>query len=263
MSDDFGTVNIKPGGREREFEALRQQFQRLRNDVDAALRRLDEMSALSAGGGTSPGTRPLVTPIAEPVTDHGAGSWNPPERLSEPDAAGGGSSRALLMVVIGAIVLAAIGYLIWRASSDRKAKAAPQVIEQPATTPAADTADTAPPAPAAATTPAQAAAGGGTSIRITPAVADYGTIRKGTRAVRQFEVANATNAPITIQVARSACRCLYYDYNAKLAPKKKETITVTVDGARAKAGALSEDVAVSSKDDPSATGTLGVRAVIQ
>ena len=28
------------------------------------------------------------------------------------------------------------------------------------------------------------------SIRITPEVADYGTIRKGTRAVRQFEITN-------------------------------------------------------------------------
>ena len=103
------------------------------------------------------------------------------------------------------------------------------------------------------------------SIKIAPAVADYGTIRKGTRAVRQFQITNTTSTPLSISVARSACRCLYYEYDAKtkLPAKGKEALTVTVDGARAKAGALSEDIAVTSKDDPNATGTIGVRAVIK
>jgi hypothetical protein len=266
MSDDFGTVNIRPGGQEREIEALRQQFQRLRGDVDAALRRLDAMTAQPSGA-TAPGNRPLVTPpvtppltplvtpIAEPVTDHGTGTYAAPER--EVAAAPSGAGRLLLMGLIGLAVLAGIGWLIWRASNDRKAKT-PQVVEQPATTPATTGTDTVAPA---ATAPEPAAAA--SSIAIAPAVADYGTIRKGTRAVRQFVVTNSGRTPITIQIARSSCRCLYYDYVAKLTPKKKETVTVTVDGARAKAGALEENIAVSSKEDPNATGTLGVRAVIQ
>jgi hypothetical protein len=49
----------------------------------------------------------------------------------------------------------------------------------------------------------------------------------------------------------------------KLAPKAKEALTVTIDGARAKAGALEEQIAVTSKDDPNANGTIGVRAVIK
>ena len=83
--------------------------------------------------------------------------------------------------------------------------------------------------------------------------------------MRQFEITNLTSTPLSITVARSACRCLYYEYNtkAKLAPKAKEALTVTVDGARAKAGALDESIAVTSKDDPNATGTIGVRAVIK
>ena len=72
-------------------------------------------------------------------------------------------------------------------------------------------------------------------------------------------------SPLSIAVARSACKCLYYEYDAKakLPPKAKEALTVTIDGARAKAGALDEKIAVSSKDDPNATGTIGVRAVIK
>jgi hypothetical protein len=140
------------------------------------------------------------------------------------------------------------------ASSDHKPAA--QVVEQPVSTTNADTA-----APSATPVPVPVAS----SIRIAPEVADYGTIRKGTRAVRQFEITNLTSTPLSFTVARSACRCLYYEYDtkAKLPPKGKEALTVTIDGAKAKAGALDERIAVSSKDDPNATGTIGVRAVIK
>jgi hypothetical protein len=284
MSDDFGTVNVKRGDRAREIEVLRQhykvhrdtltqmvpdaptehlaaEYKRLIADIDASIRKLDELERVpssTAPGlaepprmGTSPGNRPLVS--SEPATDHGISSYDavPANRSS------GNSSRVLLMLVIAVAVLGVIGWLIWRASSEKKANA-PQVIESPATSTVAETGTaggTVAPLPVAATA----------SIRITPEVADYGTIRKGTRAVRQFEITNLTSTPLSFVVARSACRCLYYEYNAKskLAPKAKEALTVTVDGARAKAGALEEQIAVTSKDDPNANGTIGVRAVIK
>lgn len=284
MSDDFGTVNVKRGDRAREIEVLRQhykvhrdtltqmvpdaptehlaaEYKRLIADIDASVRKLDELervpSATAPGlvepqrMGTSPGNRPLVS--SEPAADHGIASYDavPANRPS------GNSSRVLLIFVIALAVLGVIGWLIWRASSEKKANA-PQVIESPATSTVAETGTaggTAAPLPVAATP----------SIRITPEVADYGVIRKGTRAVRQFEITNLTTTPLSFVVARSACRCLYYEYNAKtkLAPKAKEALTVTVDGARAKAGALEEKIAVTSKDDPNANGTIGVRAVIK
>jgi hypothetical protein len=238
-------------------EHLAVEYKRLIADIDASVRKLDELervpSATAPGlaepprMGTSPGNRPLVS--SEPATDHGIASYDavPANRPS------GNSSRVILMLVIAVAVLGVIGWLIWRASSDKKA-ATQQVIESPATSTVAET-GTAAPLPVAAAP----------SIRITPEVADYGTIRKGTRAVRQFEITNLTSTPLSFVVARSACRCLYYEYNAKakLAPKAKEALTVTVDGARAKAGALEEQIAVTSKDDPSANGTIGVRAVIK
>jgi hypothetical protein len=284
MSDDFGTVNVKRGDRAREIEVLRQhyrahretlmrmvpdapteqlagEYQRLVVSIDNSLRKLDELegreaatTAAAAGlgetqrMGTAAGTRPLVS--SEPVTDHGIASYDRPV-----DRPSGNGSRVLLMLVIGLAVLGIIGWLIWRASSDRK-PAATQVIEAPPSTTNTDTASTiVPVAPVAAAS----------SIKIAPALADYGVIRKGTRAVRQFEITNTTATPLSITVARSACRCLYYEYDtkAKLAPKAKEALTVTVDGARARAGALDESIAVTSKDDPNATGTIGVRAVIK
>lgn len=281
MSDDFGTVNAKRGDRAREIEVLRQhynvhrdtltrmvpdaptdhlatEYRRLVADIDASIRKLDELGgrapvATAVGFsetqkmGTSPGNRPLVS--AEPVIDH---------RIVSDDAVTiekpmHNSSRVVLMLVIALAVLGGIGWLIWRASSDRKAAPA-QVIERPATATNAETS-------ASAVTPLPVVS----SIKIAPEVADYGVIRKGTRAVRQFEITNTTSTPLSITVARSTCRCLYYEYNtkAKLKAKGKEVLTVTVDGARAKAGALEEQIAVTSKDDPNATGTIGVKAMIK
>jgi hypothetical protein len=289
MSDDFGTVNVKRGDRAREIEVLRQhyrthretlvrmvpdapteqlaaEYQRLVASIDASLRKLDELEGKGTASGTvavptpsfaetqrmgtAPGNRPLVSQgvSSEPVTDHGIANYDVPV-----DRPSNNGSRMLLMMLIAVAVLGVIGWLIWRASSDKKSTT-PQVIEQPPSTTSPDT--------TATVTPVAAPAA---SIRIAPEVADYGTIRKGTRAVRQFEITNMSSTPLSITVARSTCRCLYYEYDtkAKLAPKAKEALTVTVDGARAKAGALNESIAVSSKDDPNATGTIGVRAVIK
>jgi hypothetical protein len=64
-------------------------------------------------------------------------------------------------------------------------------------------------------------------------------------------------------VARSHCRCLYYDYAAKVPANGKETVTVTVDGARAKAGALNETLQITAKGAAPGTASFSVRAEIQ
>ena len=101
------------------------------------------------------------------------------------------------------------------------------------------------------------------SLQIEPVSHDYGVVRKGTRAARQFEIVNTTDAPMTIAVARSNCRCLYYDYADVVPPKGRETLTVTIDGAKADAGPLRESVRVSSERDPAAETTFDVTATIQ
>jgi hypothetical protein len=288
MSDDFGTVNVRRGDRAREIEVLRQhyrthreslarlvgdapteylanEYQRLIVAIDDSMRKLDELEGRGAAAAaapaaaavpprpTSPGMRPLtMTSPAPPPVQPAA-----QPQFSEP-AAPNATLRTLIIIIGGIVVLGAIGYLIWRASSDRRRANQPgQVVEQPVT-PA--TADTAPP-PAVTESPAAAPAT--SPLKVTPAMADYGVIRKGTRAVRQFEATNSGSNPIDFQVARSACRCLFYDYRGHLPPKGKETVTVTVDGAKAKAGQLSETLAVTSKKDPSVNATIGIKAVIQ
>ena len=81
--------------------------------------------------------------------------------------------------------------------------------------------------------------------------------------MRQFQVANTSDTVTEIDVSRSACRCLYYDYNAKIPANGKETITVTIDGARAKAGPLQEQVEVHAKKDASISSTFTVQATIK
>jgi len=273
MPEDFGTVNLKPGTQTREIELLRRhyrthrdtlarlvtdaptehlasEYQRLISDIDMSVRKLDELEGKPAAAAadttakitTGAGTRPLVR-TSEPAT--GATSYIPPATTGAP-------SRVAIIVIAGVVVLAIIGWLIWRASSERKSGT--PVIEQ---VPVTSTNN----APTPAVTPAPAPAAH--LLKIAPAVADYGTIRKGTRAVRQFTITNTSNAPIEIAIARSASHCLYYDYNEKLPAKGQETITVTVDGARAKAGALQEQIEVHAKKDSSITGVMTVHAMIQ
>jgi Protein of unknown function (DUF1573) len=273
MSDDFGTINLRKGERGREIEAVRTQYrhhrealvrmvadaptehlaaeyQRLIRDIDNAILKLDELEGRTASmpAATTAGSRPLVvTPDDERdtlVTDN------------VPPAAGDAShsSRVMMIVIAGVIVLAAIVFLLWRASGDRNNT---KVIEQPtATTPVVDTA-----APVPATTPVTAPVAA--VLKITPAAANYGTIRKGTRAVRQYSVENTSAAAVPIKIARSSCRCLFYDYTERVPAHGKETITVTIDGARAKAGALHETVQVTSKSDPAVTAQFDVNATIQ
>ncbi len=272
MSEEFGTVNLKQGAQTREIELLRRhyrthrdalsrlipdapsqalaaEYQRLINDIDLAVRKLEELEAKPAPSPsdtnpmlkTGPGTRPLVrTPEA---------GTPPPQRFQPTASSSRARSRVTMIIIAGVVVLAIIGWLIWRASSERKAPT--PMVEQPVSTTIA-------PPPAITPAPAPVA-----SLRVTPAVADYGVIRKGTRAVRQFEVTNVSDAVVEIEVARSGCRCLFYDYNGKLPARGKETITVTIDGARAKAGPLQEQIEVHVKNDPAVSATFAVQATIK
>ena len=284
MSDDFGTVSVRRGDRAREIEMVRQryrnhrealaglsadppsehlggEYQRLLGEIDASLQKLDEMEhrprsaglpgtapASAAPRRTSPGSQPLVNALQADDP-----SYAPIEEGSIANS--GSTSRVLLIVIVGLVVLGLIGWLIWRASSDRKAP--PAIIER----------STATSALSQSTQPLDVAPAGeqesSAGLKVKPATADYGTIRRGTRAVRQFEVTNVSNTTLTLDVVRSSCRCLYYAYNAKIPPKGHETVTVTVDAAHAKEGALDEQVTVKTKENKSIGTTLGIHAIIK
>jgi hypothetical protein len=277
MSDDFGTVNVNRGQRAREIEVMRAHYrrhrealvsmaadapteslasayQRLIHDIDSSLTKLDDLEG--RGAGTIPLAPPPTLPGDQPIAHTMYGDDEPTHTDYVPpyDApSGGGKSRLAIMLLAGLLVLGAIGWLVWRGSSDRKPDGV--VIDTAATT------DTAPiPDPDTTTTIAAPIA---SELAMTPAVQNYGTIRKGTRATRQFEINNRTDAPITVSVSRSTCRCLFYEYVELVPPKGKESVTVTIDGARAKAGELRETVKVTSKKNPSVTTTFNVEAEIR
>ncbi|HYC58767.1 MAG TPA: DUF1573 domain-containing protein, partial [Thermoanaerobaculia bacterium] len=182
-------------------------------------------------------------PIAEDIEDEDRSMRRePPMTDGEP------RSRVPLILAAAVIALAAIGWLIWRASNDRDATPA-IVAEDTAASTAPDTVvEPAAPAP---------------GLAATPPAHDYGVIRKGTRAIRKFDIANNTDEPITIDVARSACRCLYYEYDVLIPPRAKQTVSVTVDGAKAKSGELQESIKVSARSDPAVATTVRLSATIQ
>jgi hypothetical protein len=64
-------------------------------------------------------------------------------------------------------------------------------------------------------------------------------------------------------VARSNCRCLFYAHNGTVAPKSKETITVTLDPTRVKGRAIDETVRVSDKANPANETSFHVTATIR
>jgi Protein of unknown function (DUF1573) len=255
MSDDFGTITAK---RAREIDVLRKHRESLVKmlaDVDAQLRELGEITA------------PVIAPPPAPTPRDDAFGSRPivnTATYDEPEVAAaqpGGGLRVAIILTLAVVGLALIGWLIWRASSDRPAAGA-IVEETTATAPATETtataADTVDDAPDTATiAPASAV------MRVTPPSHDYGLVRKGTRATRQFQFRNGSEEPVTIAVSRSRCRCLYYEYESLVPPKATETITVTVDGAKAPAGTLRESIDITSKSGGPAGTSFDVIATIR
>lgn len=270
MSEDFGTVNMKPHSSERarEIDLIRQhyrrhreslatmtgdaptdhlaaEYQRLIRDIDASLVKLDELEGRAAAAATpapqplkktEPGRRPLVT-------------TSPPAMRIGDDDSVSPQSRLILIVIAGLIVLGLIGWLIWRASSDERPLT--RVVPVTETTETTDSISAASPP------------GTDSALSVEPPAQDFGVVRKGTRAARQFEVVNTTESPIKINVTRSTCRCLYYDYADVIPPNGKETLTVTVDGAKAKAGQLQESVRITAEGNRSITAAFDVNATIR
>jgi len=244
MSDDFGTVSAKRADRSREIEVLRQHRESLVKmlaDVDQQIRELELMSP-----GESPASRPLLsTPGYEtPIVD----------TAPQP----GGGLRVLIILGVALLALLLIAWLVWRASSDRKPGA---IVERPTTgTTTTETATTTAPATIQESAPPPVEA---SALAVQPASRDYGLVRKGTRVTRQYEVTNNSEEPIAIQISRSECRCLYYEHAPVVPPKGKESITVTVDGAKAKAGTLRETLKLTAKSDPAVGTSFDVIATVR
>ena len=285
MSDEFGTVNQRRGERVREIERLRQhyrshretlmklvneapseqlavEYQRMILLIDESLRKIDDLEVVRPSGAP---TRNSV-PLAAEVTQHddlSARTTAADQPLGDSPAydssvapEGDNGSRTLLIVGAAILVLALLGWLIWLSGTRDGRDTAASTDTTPVVEAQPDTV-------ASTAAPEAEIEKAGDGLKAAPGGHDYGVIRKGTRATRQFEIRNMTSAPVNIKLARSTCRCFYYEYSEAIAPNATETVTVTVDGAKAKAGALSESIVVSSKKDPAIQTTIRVKARIE
>ncbi|HEX8252131.1 MAG TPA: DUF1573 domain-containing protein, partial [Thermoanaerobaculia bacterium] len=246
-------------------EHLASEYQRLIAEIDRALGKLDELEGRPAAPPTAP-------PAPEPTRPHGdpLGAQRPRSEAMMAGAASGagaaaagaaasaagmrplaastahdpladaptippiaGEPRSRLPLIIGAALLALglIAWLIWRAS-DRGGET---IVEETPGVVAGATSDTADSGTSTADDTIAASAPAIAGLTAAPEAHDYGVIRKGTRATRQYELTNTTEEPMTINVARSTCRCLFYEHAPVIPPKGKESLTITIDGARAKA----------------------------
>jgi hypothetical protein len=269
MADEFQTVSAKRGealrtGYRRHREALMNlvsdaptellaaHYRRVIADIDIALAKIEGADVppaqsvppppirASSPRATDAGTRPLVTSSIDhdsTISDYGSDASDSRARL-------------FLIAVAAILALGAIGWLIWRASDKTKTGT---VVEQPsATTTTGDETPVTPIAPAA-----------GRPLVVTPDSVDYGIVRKGTRVTRQYEIVNNSDEPLSPQVSRSTCRCLYYEHAPVIPPKAKESLTVTIDGAKAKVGPLLESIRITSKSEPSIVTTFDVTATVR
>lgn len=278
MSGDFGTVNVSRRERAREIEVMRehyrrhretlealvsdaptehlaQQYARLAGDIDGALRKLDELEGVAAPSAAAPPPPPPPPAADVPPLPPGGGAGTrtlaDPPRHAHPDDDGEPKLRVALIILAAVVALALIGWLIWRASDRGDDTGA--IIEADGTAPVVS--ETLEPATA---TDAPVPSG----LTVDPPVQDFGVVRKGTRAVRQYTITNTTGEPAAIKVSRSECRCLYYQHAPVIPPNAKETLSVTVDAARAQAGELKETLQVTTSD-PSVKASLDVLATIR
>lgn len=99
-------------------------------------------------------------------------------------------------------------------------------------------------------------------LAVEPSTYDYGIIQKGTRSVHRFTLRNRTDQVLPISVGRSECRCLWYEYPPEIPAGESVELAITVDGARAEAGVLSETVVLTSEANPEARAELDLTADI-
>lgn len=261
MSDEWNTVNIRPGagGVLREIDLLRRRYadhrstlerlaadapteqlarryRQLIGELEASMARIAELEMGSADD-----------PNAEPLDDDDP-RWREPEEAGPPHEERPRRVLPTVLVALAAVfIIGVLGLLAWNWIRGGAEPEAPAAIIEPSER-----------EPMIETDPVSQEV----SLTATPDQQSYGELRRGTRAVRQFEIANNTDETLPISVLRSDCRCLWFEYADTIPPRGTTTLTVTVDGAKAPAGTLRETIQIVSKTDPPASIAVEVVAKI-
>jgi len=261
MSDDeWNTVNIRPGagGVLREIDLLRRRYadhrstlerlaadapteqlarryRQLIGELEASMARIAELEM----GADEPG--------AEPLDDHDPRWHEPEEAVAFEEERPRRGLSTILVVLAAAFIVGVVGLFAWNwIRGDAEPEAPAAIVEPSGREPLIE------PEPV----PQEVA------LTASPDQQSYGELRRGTRAVRQFEIENHTDETLPISVLRSDCRCLWFEYADTIPPRGTTTLTVTVDGAKAPAGTLRETVQIVSKTDPPETIAVEIVAEI-
>lgn len=236
---------------EAPTDHLAGEYERVRQEVELSLHKLNELeSGIPAAQPVNP--KPAVpSPPARTSAKPQRPEDDPfyqtnPSVLLQRDS----PLRALAIVLIGFVVLSLSGYFFWRYLQGR-----PGGRSDSRSTASSS-------APVETATLQEIVPVASSGFTISPPSQDFGRIRRGTRATRQFELTNNTDAEIPLAVSRSNCKCLWFEY-VPLPPGGSTTLTVTIDATRAPRGTLRETVKVSSKTDQKVSENLEVIAVIQ
>lgn len=244
-------------------EELVRRYSDVRMEVEKSIQRLDELSRSGAGASSS-----AYTPPPPGAATARPGTWTntgPMEPAAIPGSAvaspTGQNNRTLILLLLGVVALAALGMLGWRYLKHRGNG---KVVE----TAASSSTDTAREGDsrivdAPRTAPVDGAATGVGGLRIKPASQDFGKVRKGTRIVKKVQIVNDSSETLTVSAGRSQCHCLWFQFTSKVPAGGKVTMSVTLDGARAKKGSVRETITLTSKEHPEEKSTLGVTAQVE
>ncbi|MHB9001332.1 MAG: DUF1573 domain-containing protein, partial [Thermoanaerobaculia bacterium] len=227
MSDDWSTVSVKREQMKRELDALRQhyldhratvdrlagdaptehlaaRYREVRAEIDAALVKLTELERPSMPPPAHPAQPPAAShpPVPPPAAPR---RWdeieNPPATVAQsvtvPEEVSDESSaaRTFIIILLGFLVITLLAYFGWRYLSGQPDGDDAVIEEQTATVEEVTTTS-----PAEPDVPV--------ALTMSPPEIDFGTVKKGTRVVRKFEIVNNTDAPLVVKVERSTCRCL-------------------------------------------------------
>jgi hypothetical protein len=215
-------------------EHLARRYRQLIGELEASMARIAE---LEMGGPDEP--------HSEALDDHDP-RWSETATAVPPDEEGSRRALPTILIALATLFIAGVlGLLAW--NWIRGGEPEPTAIVESSEREPAFEPDPLPQDPILSATPDQQS---------------YGELRRGTRAVRQFEIANNTDETLPITVLRSDCRCLWFEYADTIPPRGTTTLTVTVDGAKAPVGTLRETVQIVSKTDPPVTIAVEVVAEI-
>jgi len=238
-------------------EELTRRYSEVRAEIEQAIQRLDDLRKSGAASSAAYASPAANGTAARPGSWTNTQPYTPPAPQSAGAAITPEKNRTIILVLLGVVALSVFALLGWRYLRGHDSG---KVVAQPASRAADSTDSRIVEAPAPNPAAVAAAAEG---LVITPASQAFGKVKKGTRIVKKFQIANNSSETLNIAAGRSQCHCLWFQFNSRIAAGAKVPMTITLDGARAKKGPVNETITLKSKEHPEETSTVGVTANVE